>query len=91
MSKDIAGADEAAGRCRRCHDRRRLFLQRARAVPMDKELKGTYAKVEFDGSVRDVLDKIVMNGIAHHVSFVYGDHAKPFEIFARIAGWPVIK
>nr|MDO8088841.1 hypothetical protein [Candidatus Sigynarchaeum springense] len=74
-----------------CQGSYRVFLQSAKAVPMDKELKGTYAKVEFDGSVRDVLDKIVMNGIAHHVSFVYGDYAKPFEIFARIAGWPVIK
>jgi L-fucose isomerase-like protein len=74
-----------------CQGGYRVFLQQATAVPMAKELKGTYAKVEFKGSVRDVLDKIVMNGIAHHVSVVYGDHSKPFEIFARLAGWTVIK
>ncbi|MEX2680972.1 MAG: fucose isomerase [Candidatus Sigynarchaeota archaeon] len=74
-----------------CQGAYRVFLQSARAVPMAKELKGTYAKVEFDGSVRDVLDKIVMNGIAHHVSVVYGDYSRPFEIFTRIAGWSVIK
>ncbi len=74
-----------------CQGGYRVLLQSAKAVPMAKELKGTYAKVEFDGSVRDVLDKIVMNGIAHHVSVVYGDHAKPIEIYARLAGWPVIK
>jgi L-fucose isomerase-like protein len=74
-----------------CQDGYRVFLQQATAVPMAKELKGTYAKVVFKGSVREVLDKIVMNGIAHHVSVVYGDHVKPFEIFARLSGWSVIK
>jgi len=38
-----------------------------------------------------VLDKVVYNGIAHHASMVYGDHIKPFEIFARIKGWRVIQ
>ncbi|HME50808.1 MAG TPA: fucose isomerase [Candidatus Lokiarchaeia archaeon] len=75
-----------------CQDGYRLFLQEAKAIPMDKELKGTYAKVVFDGSsVRDVLDKIVMNGIAHHVSVVYGKFIKPLEILARLLGWTVIK
>ncbi|NMC04165.1 MAG: fucose isomerase [Candidatus Lokiarchaeota archaeon] len=73
-----------------CQGGYRVFSQVATAVPMAKELKGTYAKVTFKGGVRDVLDKIVMNGIAHHVSVVYGEHARPFEIFARLAGWQVI-
>ncbi|MBN2154083.1 MAG: fucose isomerase, partial [Candidatus Lokiarchaeota archaeon] len=34
-----------------CQGGYRVFLQQARAVPMAKELKGTYAKVEFGGSV----------------------------------------
>jgi L-fucose isomerase-like protein len=74
-----------------CQDGYRLFLQEAMAIPMEKELKGTYAKVMFDGNVRDVLDKIVMNGIAHHVSVVYGKFIKPLEILARLLGWTVIK
>jgi L-fucose isomerase-like protein len=74
-----------------CTDGYRLFLQEAKAVPMDKLLKGTYAKAVFNGSVRDVLDKVVMNGIAHHVSVVYGQYIKPLEIFAKLAGWTIIK
>lgn len=69
----------------------RIFLQEAKAIPMNKELKGTYVKVKFEEDVRSVLNKIVQNGIAHHISVVYGDYIRPFEIFARIKGWKVIK
>lgn len=69
----------------------RIFLQEAKGIPMNKELKGTYVKAEFKEGVRDVLNKIVQNGIAHHISVVYGKFIKPFEIFAKIKGWRVIK
>jgi len=69
----------------------RIFLQRARGIPMDKDLKGTYVKVRFEDNVKDVLDKIIQNGIAHHVSIVYGEYIKPLEIFAKLKGWNIIK
>lgn len=69
----------------------RLFLQRAEAVPMDKELRGTYAKVKFPNGVKVVLDKVVDNGIAHHISVVYGDYIRPLEILAKIMGWQVVQ
>lgn len=69
----------------------RIFLQRATGVPMDKDLKGTYMKVTFAGGVRKVLDTVVTNGIAHHVSVAYGDHIRPFEILAKLLGWTVVQ
>ena len=69
----------------------RLFLQKAEGIPMNKDLKGTYVKVKFQDHVREVLNKIIQNGIAHHISVAYGDFIKPLEIFARIKGWKVIK
>jgi len=69
----------------------RIFLQKANGIPMDKNLKGTYVKVRFEDNVRDVLDKIIQNGIAHHMSVVYGEHIKPLEIFAKLKGWSIIK
>ncbi len=69
----------------------RLFLQQAHGIPMDKELRGTYLKVEFDDPVEKVLNKVIYNGIAHHVSMVYGKYIRPFELFAKIKGWKVIK
>jgi len=69
----------------------RLFLQKGNIIPMEKELKGTYAKVIFEDPVRDVLQKIIDNGIAHHISVVYNNYIRPFEIFAKIKGWKVVK
>jgi L-fucose isomerase-like protein len=69
----------------------RLFIQKGKIIPMDKELKGTYAKVVFKDHVNEVLMKIIDNGIAHHISVVYNDYIRPLEIFAKIKGWNVIK
>ncbi len=68
----------------------RLFLQKANGISMKKELKGTYLKAKFENGVRSVLEKIIYNGIAHHISVVYGDYIKPLEYFAKIKGWKVI-
>jgi L-fucose isomerase-like protein len=69
----------------------RIFLQEGEAVPMDKELKGTYMKVIFEENVKTVLKKIIDNGIAHHISVVYGKFLEPFRIFARINNWEIIE
>ena len=69
----------------------RLFLQKCRAIPMEKLLKGTYMKVLFDRPVREVLDLVINNGFAHHSSAVYGDFIKPLHIFAKLKGWKIIE
>ena len=71
-------------------DEYRIFLQKAEGIPMDKEIKGTYVKVKFEDNVRNVINKIIENGIAHHISIVYGDFIRPLEIFAKIKGWKLI-
>jgi L-fucose isomerase-like protein len=69
----------------------RIFLQKGRAIPMEKTLRGTYMKVCFDKPVKDVLDLIIENGFAHHSSAVYGDYRRPVRLFARMKGWKVIE
>jgi L-fucose isomerase-like protein len=69
----------------------RIFLQKGKGIQMDKELKGTYLKTVFKDNVRMILNKIVQNGIAHHISVAYGDYIKPLEIFAKLKGWQIIK
>jgi len=69
----------------------RLFIQKGEAVPMEKKMKGTYAKVKFSDHIKIVLNKIIQNGIAHHISVVYGNFIRPLEIFAKIKGWNIIK
>lgn len=69
----------------------RLLIQKGTGIPMDKELKGTYLKANFAGGVRLFLDKIIQNGIAHHISMVYGDFIEPLRIYAKIMNWHVIE
>ncbi|MBD3185952.1 fucose isomerase [Candidatus Bathyarchaeota archaeon] len=69
----------------------RIFLQEGEGIPMEKKLKGTYLKVIFPGEgTKNVLDKIISNGIAHHVSMVHGNYMEAFKILAKIKGWQVI-
>ncbi|MHA1148525.1 MAG: L-fucose/L-arabinose isomerase family protein [Promethearchaeota archaeon] len=69
----------------------RIFIQKGNAVPMEKELKGTYLKVTFEKGIRNVFNKVIDNGLAHHISVVYGDFIKPLEIFAKLTNWRLIQ
>jgi L-fucose isomerase-like protein len=69
----------------------RMFLQSCEAVPMEKLLKGTYMKVVFGRPVKEVLDLVINNGLAHHSSVVYGDFIEPMRLVAKIKGWRVIE
>ena len=41
-------------------------------------------------SMKEVLDRVIYSGVAHHVSMVYGDFTKPFAIFAKLNNIEVI-
>jgi L-fucose isomerase-like protein len=69
----------------------RMLLGKGTAYPMDKELRGTYMKTRFDIPLKELLDKVVYNGIAHHISVVYGDYTKSFEILSHINKWEIIR
>lgn len=69
----------------------RLYMASGEAIPMEKELRGTYAKVRFDKHVKELVDQVAYTGVAHHVAMVYGDFRKPFEIFAKLMGWEIIR
>ncbi len=68
----------------------RMFNRSGEAIPMKKELSGTYAKVRFEQPMQSLLDDVVYSGLAHHVSMVYGDFSKPLSIFARLKGLEVL-
>ena len=69
----------------------RMFIQDAKAIPMEKLLKGTYLKAKFERPVSEVLDIIVDNGIAHHSSVVYGSFLKPLRIVAKLKNWKIFE
>jgi L-fucose isomerase-like protein len=72
-------------------DKTRVFLAGGRALPMAKELKGTYAKVRFEKNAAKLLDTVTTTGVAHHVAMVYGSCAGVFRKFARLCGFEVIE
>ena len=68
----------------------RLFYEEGKAINMEKELSGTYAKVIFKHHIKDVIDTVVYTGVAHHVIMGYVQYNKAMRYLARIKGWEVI-
>lgn len=66
---------------------RRLFSSEGQALPMGKDLKGTYARVKFKVGVKKLLEEVIYNGVAHHVSVAYGDYKRQIELISRIKQW----
>ena len=69
----------------------RVFLARGEAQPMEKELKGTYAKAVFDVPIKKLFSRVVEHGLAHHAAVVYGDYIRPFQVLARLKDWELIQ
>ena len=69
----------------------RLFYEEGTALPMEKLLTGTFAKVKFAHSVKDVLDEVVNNGIAHHVIMGYIRYKEVVKILSKLMNWEVIE
>lgn len=69
----------------------RVFIGKGTAVPMEKQLTGTYAKVEFTCTIKQLLDVVTSTGIAHHVAMVYGEYMDIFRLFAKIMKWELIE
>jgi L-fucose isomerase-like protein len=68
----------------------RLFYSEGKAVPMAKELAGTYAKVIFDIPVDRLIDIVTYTGVAHHVIMGYVQYRKAVKYLSRINGWELI-
>jgi len=68
----------------------RMLAEKGEAVPMEKLLKGTYAKVVFEISARALIDLVTSSGVAHHVAMAYGDYTQVLKRLARIMGWEML-
>ena len=68
----------------------RIFYEEGKAVPMDKLLSGTYAKVIFDRHIKDIIDTVVYTGVAHHCIMGYVKYRGVLKYLSRITGWEII-
>jgi L-fucose isomerase-like protein len=69
----------------------RVYYEEGEAVPMEKKLSGTYAKVIFNRKISEVIDTVTYTGVAHHVIMGYVQYEKAIRYFARIMGYAYLE
>lgn len=52
---------------------------------------GTSGQIRFDSGASAVMDTLLGEGLEHHVSLTYGEHARALEMLARMLGMPVLR
>jgi len=68
----------------------RMLAEKGEALPMEKLLSGTYAKVTFEKSARALIELVKNSGVAHHVAMAYGEYTQVLERLSRIMGWEIL-
>lgn len=67
-----------------------LVIGGGEMVRAPRSFGGTSGVVRFDAPAMMVLDRILRNGMEHHVSMIYGDFRDELRIFAQLAGLPIL-
>lgn len=68
-----------------------LFLMRGEAVPMDRYTRGTMVNVKVRRPVREVIERIIAEGVPHHYSIVWQDTAEAMKQVCGLLKIPVIE
>ena len=68
----------------------RMFITTGEALPTKLILRGNPSIVRMDSPVKDVLNTIVGNGVAHHYAVVYGDYKDDLIEFCRLLDMELI-
>lgn len=69
----------------------KLFLLRGQAVATQRNTKGVMVNVQVSRPVREVLDYIISEGVAHHYSIVWSDVADDLIALAQLLGIQVLE
>jgi L-fucose isomerase-like protein len=62
----------------------RLVIGRGEIIRAPKSFSGTSGLLKFDRPAREVLDKILTEGLEHHISITYDDITESLETFAQL-------
>ena len=52
---------------------------------------GTSGRIRFDSGARAAMDTLLGEGLEHHLSLVYGEHARALEMLAGMLGMDVVR
>jgi L-fucose isomerase-like protein len=66
--------------------RMRLFVARGQVVPTGERVRGSVATVRPEPSAAVFLDKMLREGVEHHVALVYGDWTRELSRFCEFTG-----
>jgi L-fucose isomerase-like protein len=69
----------------------RLVVGGGRMIKAPKSFSGTSGVIRFDERAADVLDRILEEGVEHHLSFAYGDFGPELRAVAERLGLPILE
>lgn len=69
----------------------RLVIGSGEMLKAPPSFTGTTGTLRFDSGAAAVLDTIMCEGLEHHLSLTYGDHAAALEALARMLKLPVLR
>jgi L-fucose isomerase-like protein len=69
----------------------RLVLAKGEMLRGEKSFTGTSGRCHFERPAREFLERILAEGLEHHMALVYGDHLSVLRILARQLGLPVLE
>jgi L-fucose isomerase-like protein len=78
-------------RLSRSRGQMRLVIGGGRMIEAPKSFSGTSGVIRFDEPVADVLDRILEQGVEHHLSFAYGDFGPELRAVAERIGVPILE
>jgi L-fucose isomerase-like protein len=68
-----------------------LVIGRGKMIRGPKSFSGTSGLIQFDRPVKEVVDVVMEQGLEHHISITYGNHADALIAFAQYLDIPVIQ
>lgn len=69
----------------------KLFLMKGEAIDMDRYTRGIMANVKVERPVREVINRIIEEGVPHHYSLVWADVAEELKEVCALLHIPVIE
>ncbi|MCY4465505.1 MAG: L-fucose/L-arabinose isomerase family protein [Chloroflexi bacterium] len=69
----------------------RLVIGRGEMLRAPMAFGGTSGRIRFDSGASVVMDKLLGEGLEHHLSLTYGEHAQSLEMLARMLGMDVLR
>ncbi len=69
----------------------RLVIGSGEMVSAPPSFSGTSGVIRFDRPVMEVFDRIMQEGLEHHVCIVYGEFRAALAAYARLVGLPVFE